>query len=101
MQERRRHPRRLVEDEVASLPAMINAQVLDITPGGALLRTTRPVDVGTRGVFRLNLGGETFTAQMQVRRVTPARGSLGFLLGTTFVNVSAADEQLLERFMTE
>jgi hypothetical protein len=102
MEERRRHPRRLVDDQIAMLPATINVQVVDITPGGALLHASRPVEVGTSGTFRLNLGGHVFTAQMQVLRVTRARGrALGFLLGTKFLNVGTADEQLLERFMVQ
>lgn len=102
MEERRRYPRRLVEDQIAMLPATLNVQVIDITPGGALLQASRPVELGTRGTFRLNLGGTVFTAQMQVLRVTRARGgALGFLLGTKFLNVGVADEQLLERFMVQ
>jgi hypothetical protein len=102
MDERRQHPRRVVDNEVAAMPSMLNVQVLDITAGGALLQSTRPVAVGAHGVFRLNLGGRTFTAEMRVQRVSPASGgALGFLLGAAFVNVSLADQQLIERFINQ
>ena len=102
MEERRRHPRRPVDHEAASMPAMLTVQVLDITPDGALLQAARPVPVGSNAVFRLNLAGQLFTAEMHVQRVTPAPGgALGVLIGAAFINVAAADRQLMERFINE
>jgi hypothetical protein len=102
MDERRRHPRRAVEHETASMPAMLTVQVLDINADGALLQAARPVTVGTRAMFRLNLGGTLFSAEMLVQRVAPAPdGALGVRIGASFLSVSPADRQLIERFVSE
>jgi hypothetical protein len=102
MDERRRHPRRPVDHETASMPAMLTVQVLDITADGALLQAARPVAVGTRAMFRLNLGGTMFNAEMLVQRVAPAPGgALGVRIGASFINVAPGDRQLIERFVNE
>jgi hypothetical protein len=100
MEERRRSPRRPAEGEVAALPTAMNVQVMDISLGGVMLATVRPVDPGARGRLRLNLAGDQFVADLRITRVLPAPGAApGYLLGAMFVGLDPVHQQLIERFI--
>jgi hypothetical protein len=101
MEERRRSPRRAVEGELATVPAVFNVRVLDISVAGVLLQSSHPVEPGARGRLSLNLDGSPFRADVQVQRVVDADATAGCRLGATFVALSPDLRQLIERFMTQ
>ena len=99
MEERRRSPRRVVEGELATVPAVFNVRVLDISLAGVLLQSSHPVEPGARGLLRLNLDESPFKAEVQVQRVVADDATVGYRLGATFVALSPDHRQLIERFM--
>lgn len=101
MEERRRSPRRVVEGELATVPAVFSIRVLDISVAGVLLQSNHPVEPGARGRLSLNLDGSPFRAEIQVQRVVATDTAFGYRLGATFVGLSPAVRQLIERFMTQ
>jgi len=73
---------------------------MDISSTGVLLCSARPLDVGTRASLRLSLGGNPFTAEIQVQRVSnDAPGASGYVLGAQFVTISPDHRQLIEHFI--
>ena len=102
MDERRRFPRRRVEDQVTAVPTSSNVQVVEISTGGVLLRTSRPLAPGTKGTLRLNLGGEPFSGLLQVRRLSPVpEHALGYHVGAQFIDMSPDNARLLGRFISQ
>ena len=93
MIERRQYPRRQVEGEFAGVQATLSVRVLDISVSGVLLQSSRPVQVGERGSLRLSLGGQPFTADVEVQRS-------GYRLALAFVAVTPEHGQLIERFVS-
>lgn len=84
------------------LPASVNVKVLDISPGGVMLGTTRAIELGTRGQLRVNLAGASFTADVQVQRVSSVQGSSeGYTVGAMFVGLDVSTRQVIEQFMTK
>ena len=101
VQERRRAVRTPLRGQPATWPSTVDVQVLDISVAGVLLRTSQPIDAGTRGRLRLNLSGAPLTADIEVRRVFPfvERGREdGYGVGAVFLAIAPAHRQLLERF---
>jgi hypothetical protein len=101
MIERRQYPRREVDGEFAGVQATLSVRVLDISVSGVLLQANRPVQVGERGSLRLSLGGQPFTADVEVQRVTtasPAAG--GYRIALAFVAVTPEHSNLIERFVS-
>jgi hypothetical protein len=99
--ERRRSPRRAVQDQFAILPTTINVQVLDVSMAGVLLWVDQPLDVGTEGNLVVNLDGSRFTADVQVQRVVAAGAEGGFRLGARFTNLNPDGRQLIAQFMAQ
>ena len=100
MEERRQFPRHDTTGQLATVPASLNVQVLDISVAGVLLHSSEEVAAGTRGHLRLHLDGSPFRADVQVQRVAAAPvGTAGYRLGATFVGLSPDVRQLIERFM--
>ena len=100
MEERRQFPRHDTTGQLATVPASVNVQVLDISVAGVLLHSSEEVAAGTRGHLRLHLDGSPFRADVQVQRVAAAPvGTAGYRLGATFVGLSPDVRQLIERFM--
>ncbi len=68
--ERRRYPRRRVGPELAvTIPTVVNAEVIDISAGGAMVSTPAEVVPGHRCRFRTLLDREPFSASVEVLRV--------------------------------
>ena len=100
MEERRRFPRHETPGQLATVPASVNVQVIDISVAGVLLQSSEALAAGTKGNLRLHLDGSPFRADVQVQRVAAApAGSAGYRLGATFVGLNAELRQLIERFM--
>jgi hypothetical protein len=82
-------------------PDTIDVEVLDISPAGALLHTSRPLDVGTRGRLRLNLWGNALAINVEVRRISASEElgrAGGFGVGVAFIAISPPHRQILEEF---
>lgn len=74
--ERRRHPRRPPPPElVLTIPTVVNAEVLDISAGGALVSTPAHVAPGHRCQLRTLLDREPFAALVEVLRVDEGTGN--------------------------
>jgi hypothetical protein len=102
MQERRRFPRRTVQNESVTLPASLPVQVLDISVSGVLLRAERPVPHGASGSLRINLDGVPLTANVRVQRVTESAGAAGaYGIGAMFLSLTPRQQQLIDRFMLQ
>jgi PilZ domain len=101
MEERRRSPRRAVDGQLATVPAVFNVRVLDISVAGVLLQSSHPVEPGATGRLQLNLDGSPFGADVEVQRIAPADASAGYRLGATFVGLTPELRHLIERFMTQ
>ena len=103
MEERRRAVRTALWGQPATWPSTLDVQVLDISVAGVLLRTSQPIDAGTRGSLRLNLSGAALAADVEVRRVFPfveyGRDN-GYGVGAAFVAITPEHRQLLERFVS-
>ena len=101
--ERRRHPRVAAPDGVhLSVPIVVNAEVLDISTGGALLSASDALDVGARGHLRMLLDREPFNAWVEVRRVHPGTvvgRDVRHRIGVSFTAVDEASRRTLQRFM--
>jgi hypothetical protein len=102
MDERRRSPRRAVEGELATVPAVLNVRVLDISVAGVLLQSTQAVESGVRGSLRLNLGGTPFRADVEVQRIAAGDAAASsYRFGAIFVGLTPELRHRIERFMTQ
>lgn len=104
MDERRQSPRYdLKAGEFAGLPFTMSVQVIDITVAGVLLQSSRSLEVGTRGLLRLNVGGTPFAADIEVQRVADdtAAKNLTYRMGAVFVSISPEHRQAIERFTNQ
>ena len=79
------------------------ARVINLSTGGALIRTPLPLPVGSIQTIYLNLAGRTTRVTGLVRRLTPIDaepGRGGYSVGLEFVSpppsVAASLEELLE-----
>jgi hypothetical protein len=103
--ERRRYPRVLPGDDVKiAVPVVVSAEVLDISPAGALLSTSAVIEPGERAHLRLLLDGEPFNTWVHVRRVHP--GTLDgketrHRVGVTFAALDDGSRRALQRFMKD
>jgi c-di-GMP-binding flagellar brake protein YcgR len=98
IEERRRSPRFEIDSGgLAVLPAAASVQILDISLAGILLQSVHPAPVGSRGRLRLSLGGQPFSADIEVRRTVPA-GTNCHRMGVMFVDLSPEHERMIERF---
>lgn len=98
MEERRRSPRYDIETgELAVLPAANSVQILDISLSGVLLQSVHGATVGSRGRLRMSLGGQPFSAEVEIRRTTPL-GANCHRMGALFVDISPEHERMIERF---
>jgi hypothetical protein len=100
--ERRRAVRTPLDGYPATWPGTLDVQALDISVAGVLLQTSHPIDTGTRGCLRLNLFGEAFVADVEVRRVSARSedGRDGYRVGMVFVAITPEHRQLLERLVS-
>jgi len=85
-----------------SLRAEVQARVLDLSPGGALLHLAAPLDVGAIYDFALDIEGETFSVQAEVRhlRVAALTDGAGYQVGVHFVGIDPQDEGRLRECLT-
>jgi hypothetical protein len=100
--ERRRAPRReVVDGELAVLPWATSVQILDVSTAGVLVQSAQSARPGATGRLTLTLGGEPFSADVEVRRVTPAPGTGDCRIGMMFIDLSADNRRTIERFTAQ
>jgi hypothetical protein len=98
-EERRRSPRYEIQaGELAVLPVAISVQILDISPAGVLLQSSHSTTVGSRGRLKMNMGGQPFSADVEVRRISLGVANVGHRIGVMFVDLSPECQQMIERF---
>jgi hypothetical protein len=87
---------------VATLPLLIDADVVDISASGALLRCNCPLAAGDRAQLRTLLDRVPFMAWVSVARVrrqrSPAPGD-AVRAGVTFTSLDDNSARQLRRFM--
>jgi len=80
-------------------------RLLEISMSGALLRSSHHPPIGQRGQLRTKLGGETFTVQVEIRRVArqsnPGEVPGQFNVGVSFVSLDSENRRCLERFLRQ
>jgi len=97
--ERRRTPRvRVADGAQAIVAASGSVRVLDISAGGVLLASTRPALVGTRGRLSLTVAGNPWAATVEICRIVPSADRVGYRIGASFVDISPAQRDAIERF---
>jgi len=102
MQERRRFPRRTVQNESVGLPAAMDVQLLDISVTGVLLQSSQPIEPSARGSLRVNFGGVPLTAEVEIQRVSVVPGDTpSYRIGARFLGMAPQHRQLIERFMVQ
>ena len=103
--ERRRYLRRRAGlDMVLSIPAVVDAEVVDISAGGAMVSTPANLRPGQRCQLRTLLDREPFTAIVEVLRVEEGtrnglvrRSHVGF----AFNNLDDNSRRTLQRFVKD
>lgn len=103
--ERRRYPRVLPSDDTRALmPVLVNAEVLDISPGGALLSTSTVIEPGERAHLRLLLDGEPFNTWVEVLRIQPGTmdgKETRHRVGVSFTALDDGSRRTLQRFVKD
>jgi hypothetical protein len=100
--DRRRYPRTpAVRDEVVCWPVTVDVELLEISVGGVLLSTVRPLTIGHRAHLRVVLNGEPFAALVEVCRLVPAHvaASGRWVAAAFFVNLADAHRRSLQMFL--
>jgi hypothetical protein len=102
--ERRRHPRQTISHGAATLPLLMNADVLDISLSGALLRCESPLAIGHRAQLRTLLEGMPFLAWVSVVRVRRERShgsGEAVRAGVAFTSLDARSTRQVRGFMKD
>jgi c-di-GMP-binding flagellar brake protein YcgR len=104
--ERRRYPRRRAGLElVLSIPAVVDAEVVDLSAGGAMISTPAKLRVGQRCQLRALLDREPFTAVVEVLRVEEEGTRNGregrHRVGLGFTNLDDNSRRTLQRFVKD
>jgi hypothetical protein len=81
------------EDLTGTARAQVEARVLDLSLGGALLQVAAAFEVGAISDFALPLDGGTVWVQAEVKRCTPVEG--GYEIGLEFVGMHPQDQRRL------
>ena len=86
----------------ASLVAQVPLHVLDVSPGGCLLESQRPVDPGRVGTVRLALNGQWYVEDLRITRCipVPGRGST-YHLGAEFLRTRRMPDQSLRQAIVQ
>lgn len=99
IEERRRSPRHdVIGGELAVVPIAMSVRLLDISLTGVLVQSSQPAKEGARGRLRLNLAGQPFSADVEVRRIAQGAGGQGYKIGARFVDLTDAQTRVIESF---
>jgi PilZ domain len=102
--DRRKYARRaLVGEEVRlEVPIAVDADLLDLSSGGALVSTTAPLKPGQRALLQIVLDREPFTAWLDVKRVdtgTQTSREHRYHVAGEFVGLDSKSIATLKRFL--
>ena len=98
-EERRRSPRfDVVGGELAVLPISMSVRLLDISVTGVLVQSSQMAKEGSRGRLRLDLAGQPFAAEVELRRIAQGQGGQGYKIGARFVDLTDEQRQIIEVF---
>jgi hypothetical protein len=81
----------------ATARAEVEASLIDLSLGGALLQLRAPLEVGSIHDFRLDLFGQPLWVQAEVRRCQAASGA--YEVAVQFVGVHPQDEARLRDYL--
>jgi PilZ domain-containing protein len=100
--DRRRHLRVAVPGLQALFPTIVDAEILEISLTGALVRCRCPLRVGDRASIRTVLNREPFVAKVSVVRVLdPVTGDAAITCaGVAFLEQDEESARVLGRFLT-
>lgn len=103
--DRRRYPRHPPGEDIRlELPVTVNAEVLDISGGGAQISTTAPLLVGQRAQLRMLLDRQPFTAWFEVKRVemgTQTSREHRYRVAAQFISIDERNSEVLRQFLRE
>jgi c-di-GMP-binding flagellar brake protein YcgR len=77
--------------------AQVEARVLDLSLGGALLHVAAAFEVGAISDFAVPLDAGSIWVQAEVKRCTPANG--GYDIGLEFVGMHPQDHRRLVEYL--
>jgi c-di-GMP-binding flagellar brake protein YcgR len=86
------------------MPLLVSAEVLDISPGGALLSTSAVIEPGERAHLRLLLDGEPFNTWVEVLRIQPGTmdgKETRHRVGVSFNALDDSSRRTLQRFVKD
>jgi c-di-GMP-binding flagellar brake protein YcgR len=82
-----------------SVRAQVPIRFLDLSLGGGLLVVLTPFEVGSIHDFALDLAGESFWAQCEIRHCRRADRGPGYHVGVQFVGIDPQDERRLREYL--
>jgi PilZ domain len=88
----------VVGGERAVLPISLSVRLLDISLTGVLVQSSQTAKEGSRGRLRLDLAGQPFAADVEVRRIAQGAGGQGYKIGARFVDLTDDQRHILEGF---
>ena len=72
---------------------------MDLSASGALLMSEQHLPVGSTGRLRMQLGGETFEAAVEVSREQPSGDGRAHFAGVSLKKVALAQQDVLDEFL--
>jgi hypothetical protein len=102
--ERRRYPRLGPAADIKMwLPVVVNAELLDLSAGGALLSTSASLQPGQRAQLRLILDHEPFSAWIEIKRVEAGTqdGQPRIRAAAAFTSIDGHSEVTLRHFLRD
>jgi len=103
--ERRREPRvPMTDGRTIGLPMALTVRLVDISAGGILLSSSRPMTIGQRARLRTTLGTDPFNAEIEVRRVSEGgpegNGRGRFRVGAVFTALDEIANRSVSHFLS-
>ena len=96
--ERRRAVRRPIDGHMAIVPVVLPVQVIDISTSGVLLSADCPIHPGRGGMLCLDMNGEPFRGEIQVKRIASAASRPdSYEMGASFLSLSPEYRHILRR----
>ena len=89
----------LNENVTGTARAQLEARILDLSLGGALLHLAAAMEVGAITDFCVPVDGAGVWVQAEVKRCSPSAG--GYEVGLEFVGVHPQDQQRLRDYLAQ